>query len=357
MSQIRRRAMLASALGTAVAAPSLLRAQPAKPQQLIVRSWGGAWRAAMEAGVAASFKAQHGIEIAIDGTHQSEMKTRIWAAQAQRRKPPVHIMWDIADSASESYLRGACVDLTGLPELAGMNPVAIPTGVDGLPYINMYTYVFVLLYRSAAFGGGKPESWNALTDPRFKGRIALGRAGNGEIGVAPVAGGANPRNIEAEMDKSWDWLRRVRANDPLFGRDEDFTRWLQAGEIDLGVAILTNAVALKKQGIDAHWAVPREGSYYANDCLWVPKGLTDEETFWAKAYVNHAMTEAAQREWTGRLGLPGLRKGLPVPPEFVGDPAYPTTPEDFARLFTVPPLFKARNWSVWYARYREIMGI
>jgi putative spermidine/putrescine transport system substrate-binding protein len=238
-----------------------------------------------------------------------------------------------------------------------MSPVALPTGVPGTPLIKMYTYVFVLLYRPSAFGGKAPESWSVLTDPRFKGRIGLGAPGNGEIAIAPIAGGGSAATFEADIEKGWAFLRRVKANAPLVGKGEDITRWLQQAEVDLGVAILTDAVDMKKKGIDVGWAVPKEGSYFANDCMWVPKGSTAAETYWAKQYINFAMSEGPHKAWTSGLGLPGTRKGLTVPAEFKGDPAYPTTPEDFAKLFTIDPMVKVRNWGTWHTRYKEILGI
>ena len=48
-----------------------------------------------------------------------------------------------------------------------MLPAATPAGFDGVPMINMYSYVYVLAYRDEAFPDGPPVSWRAMLAPRF----------------------------------------------------------------------------------------------------------------------------------------------------------------------------------------------
>jgi putative spermidine/putrescine transport system substrate-binding protein len=89
--------------------------------------------------------------------------------------------------------------------------------------------------------------------------------------------------------------------------------------------------------------------------MWIPKGLPENELYWAKEYVNFAMSQPAQQEWTSLLGLPGLRPGLTAPADLAGDPAYPQTPEDFARLISVPTRILVENESDWFQKFQEIM--
>ncbi len=70
-------------------------------------------------------------------------------------------------------MRGVTVDLSDLPNLKGLLPLAKPVGLEGYPMVNTYAYVYVCAYRPEAFPEGPPESWNVLIDPKFKGRIAL----------------------------------------------------------------------------------------------------------------------------------------------------------------------------------------
>ena len=78
------------------------------------------------------------------------------------------------------------------------------------------------------------------------------------------------------------------------------------GEIDLACTISTNAREAKANGVDIAWTVPEEGAKYDTDGLWIPKGLPENELYWAKQYINFAITKDAQQVWLDGLGLPGV---------------------------------------------------
>jgi putative spermidine/putrescine transport system substrate-binding protein len=101
--------------------------------------------------------------------------------------------------------------------------------------------------------------------------------------------------------------------------------------------------------------VPKEGCKFDTDGLWIPKGLPENELYWAKQYINQALTPESQQIWCGVLGLPGVVPGL-IPPEgLVGDPSYPTKPEDFEHLIRVSSQVQVQNESDWFAKFKEIM--
>jgi putative spermidine/putrescine transport system substrate-binding protein len=360
----RRRFLEGAAWGTAGlvtlgAMPRATRAadEPTKPEELIVRAWGGNWVDSLEKGVSQPFTEATGIKISYDTTYHEEMKPKIWQAIAQNRVPPVHVDWDISATAIESALRGVCTDLSDLANLSSMKPLALPQGVSGVPYVAVYLYVYALAYMESEFPDGPPKSWNAMLEPRFKGRVAILDTGDGIIQACPLAAGGTAADIPGNMAQGWEWLRELKANEPLLGKDPDFTKWFQQEEVVIGCTIPTNVVPLRRSGVKVAWTVPEEGAYVATDCMWVPINLPDNETYWAKQYVNFALSEQAQRVWCDALGLPGTREGFMAPPEFVGDPAYPVEPGDFKRLIQVPDLVKSQNWNDWQLRFKEIMNV
>ena len=89
--QIKRRNLLKTTalLGIAGAAgsmaPSLLKAAPAKPKEIIIRAWGGPWVEALKAGVSDPFTAKTGIQVRHDLTEDNEIQPKVWAAVAQKR--------------------------------------------------------------------------------------------------------------------------------------------------------------------------------------------------------------------------------------------------------------------------------
>lgn len=357
-----RRAMLkgsaalgGAALMAAMPGRALWASEPEKPTELIIRAWGGSWVASLQKGVSDPFTAATGIAIRHDLTEDNEIQPKVWAAVEQGRVPPIHINWDTTVNATKSALRGVTVDLSDLPNLAGTTDLAKPVGLEGFPIINTYGYVYVLAYRPSAFPDGAPKSWRDLLDPRLKGRIAFYNDGIGLHFPAQVAGGGSLDGIPGDMQPAWDFITELKAQEPLLGEDPDFTAWFQNDEIDAACTISTNAREARLNGVDIAWTVPVEGAKFDTDGLWIPKGLPENELYWAKQYINFALTAEAQQVWLDGLGLPGVVPGLTPPADLVGDPSYPTTPADFERLIRVSNAIQVENQSDWFAKFKAIM--
>lgn len=344
----------AALLGT-LPATRIWAQEPAKPTELIVRAWGGEWVEALKRGVSDPFTKATGITIRHDLTEDNEIQPKVWAAVAQNRVPPIHINWDTTTNATKSALRGVTENLADLPNLAGTTELSRPVGLDGYPIVNTYGYVYVLAYRPEAFPDGPPKSWKDLLDPRFKGRIALYNDGIGFHFPAQVAGGGTLADIPANMEPCWEFCRKIKEQAPLLGEDPDFTTWFQNNEIDAACTISTNALAAKRNGVPIAWTVPAEGCKFDTDGLWIPKGLPENELYWAKQYINFAITPEAQQVWLDGLGLPGVVPGLTPPEGLAGDPSYPTTPEAFKQLIRISSTIQVQNESDWFARFKEIM--
>ncbi len=353
-----RRDFLLGAAATAATLPFgglAFAAVPAKPKELIVRVWGGEWKDAIDSGVSKSFTANTGIAIKYDETEDNELQPKLWAAVKQKRRPPVHVNWDTTTNATKSALRNMGEDLSDLTNLPGLLPVAKPLGFDKWPLVNVYSYVYVLAYSQEAFPKAAPDSWNVLLDPKYKGRIALYNDGIGFHPAAQVAGGGKVSDIPKNMKACWDFIAKLKSQKPLLGEDPDFTNWFQKGEIDLACTIVTNARGAKKNGVKVAWTVPKEGAKMDTDALWVPKGMPANELYWAKQYVNHALSKEAQQVWCDGLGLPGVNPGIKPPDDMIGDSAYPTKDEDFKRLLRVPNKVQVENEKEWFGRFKQIM--
>ena len=50
-------------------------------------------------------------------------------------------------------------------------------------------------------------------------------------------------------------------------------------------------------GIEVDWTVPKEGAKIDTDGLWIPKGLPENELYWAKQYINFAISPEGQQAW------------------------------------------------------------
>lgn len=331
--------------------------EPEKPAELIVRAWGGVWVESLDAAVSRTFTERTGIAVRHDLTEDNEIQPKIWAAVDQGRVPPLHVFWDTTTNATKSALREVCeeLDVAEVPNLEGLLPAAKPTGFDSWPIVNTYAYVYVLAYREAAFPDGPPDSWSVMLDPKYQGRIALYNDGIGFEPVAVVMGGGSMADIPDNMQPAWNFYEQLREQRPLLGEDPDFTAWFQRGEIDVACTIISNARAAKEAGIDVSWTVPKEGAKVDTDGMWIPLGLPENEAYWAKQYINHALQPEILADWCARLGLPPLREGLPGPADLAGDPAYPVTEADYARLLRIPTPVLVQYQPEWFARFKDIM--
>ena len=359
MAPVSRRRLLqgAAALGGASLAGwrAALGAEPEKPKEMIVRAWGGVWVEALEAGVSKPFTAATGIANKHDLTEDNELQPKLWAAVDQGRTPPVHVNWDTGTNAAKSILHGAGVDLSDVQGLDKLLPAAKPVGMDGWPMINSYSYAYVLAYRDEAFPGGAPTSWNVLLDPKFKGRVGLYDDGIGLHAVAQIMGGGKLADIPGNMQPAWDFFKKLKEQKPLLGEDPDFTNWFQQGQVDVACTILSNAREAKGNGVKVSWTVPQEGCDLEQDALWVPKNPADNEIYWAKRYVEFALTAKAQEDWCGKLGLTPVYPGINPPADLAGDPAYPTKAEDFAKFIVVPINLRVQHEKEWFEKFNEIM--
>jgi putative spermidine/putrescine transport system substrate-binding protein len=348
-----------AALGTGLSIfPRSGRAEPAKPTEMIVRAWGGSWSKALEDFVSKPFSQQTGIKITHDNTFHTEMKTKIWQAQAQKRDLPCHIDWDTTANATSSALHGSAVDLSDLPNLANMKDIAKPKGAfQGVPYVNMYIYVYCMGYAPSKFPDGKPDSWQAMLDPKFKNRVGLFSSGNGTIHISQIAAGGKLSDYPDHMDAGWKWIEALRAQNPMLGKDEDITRWGQQREMDISMNAISDMIDFKKSGGDIAWTVPKEGAYATTDCLWVPKGLPENEEYWAKQYINFSMDAQASQKWCDALGNPALHKSFVAPAEYADDPAYPSKDSDFEKLVILPMDMEVKYWDEWFLKFKSIMNI
>jgi len=357
---MRRRTFLGSVAAATAALSSLGTArvfaqEPKKPAEIIVRAWGGSWLDSLKQGVSDPFTAMTGIAVRYDLTEDNEIQPKLWAAAAQKRVPPIHVNWDTTTNATKSALRGVTEDLADLPNLKNTTEHSKPKGFAGYPLIEVYGYAYLLAYRPAAFPDGPPKSWKVLLEPRFKGRLALYNDGIGFHFPAQIAGGGKVEDIPDNMQAAWDFITKVKAQQPLLGEDPDFTAWFQKGEIDVACTILTNVLDIKRNGIEIAWTIPEEGVTFNTDSLWIPQYLPENELYWAKQYINQALTLQSQQVWLAGLGLPGFVPGVTAPAELVGDPAYPTKPQDYERMIQVPARVQATKEREWFSRYKEIM--
>ena len=95
--------------------------------------------------------------------------------------------------------------------------------------------------------------------------------------------------------------------------------------------------------------------YGLNEAFWIPRGLPAANTYWAKQFINFALSQPALQAYCTKLIIPCFRKDVTPPPGSATDPYFPTTPAQFANIHSTPFQDYAANQLDWDARYDSIM--
>lgn len=244
-------AALAAALALGVSSAS---AQPT----LYVGSYGGSTQAAFEKSIIPQFEKTHGVKIVYVPGNSTDTLAKL---QAQKGKQELNVVLLDDGPMYQAVQFGFCDKLADAPiyrdlyPLARMNEraVALAAVATGLAYN-------ADAFRKA--GLPPPASWEVLTDPRYKQKIAIPPISNTYglqtlIMFARLAGGGET-NIAPGFDAM---IKRVAPNvlawEPSPGK---MTELFQNGDVTLAVWGSGRAQTLQQTGFPIRFVYPKEGA-------------------------------------------------------------------------------------------------
>jgi putative spermidine/putrescine transport system substrate-binding protein len=335
-----------------------------KPQKLTVMSWAGVWGRSLIQAVSQPFIEATGI--AVEHSYNIGLKAPVELVDALEagRRAPLDIIWSNSGPAITAAKNGWCETLhdndandeNGVPRLNMLHPRARPDGFVGWPFVFPYVVHYVLAYRESVFPAGRPESWLVMMESRFKNRIALYPGGNGFYPIAQVMGGGSVADIPADMDPCWRFVRRLRPQVARLDYSIGLDARISSGELDIIFRALPNAIGFREQGLDVAWAVPREGITDTLDALWIPKGAPEGVAYWAKRYIDFALSREVQEKWCGMLGVMPLHREASLPRVYASDRCLPKDPDDYTMVLHVPENVKAEHQSLWEGKFNRIFA-
>ena len=360
MAKLTRRNFLkysgaaAAALGAAGFPRLGSSAEPAKPDQLIVRAWGDTWQESLDLGVSQPFTEKYGIPVVYDNTEDNIMQQKIRTAVSQKRQPAIDVNWDTTTNAMKSSLWGLSEPLTEeiVPNLKELTSIAKPELVEGWPLVSVYSYTYVLAYRTDLIEEA-PKSWKELLDPKWEKSIGMYDDG---IGFTPVAATINGGSIPDNMGPAWEFYKQLKPNIGMLGGDEELTQALLEGQTPLQCTIIANVLQAQREGAPVAWVIPEEGVVLERDALWVPKNLPEENTYWAMKYIDFALSKDAQEAWCGRLGTPPVNKNAGIPDYMKEDLAFFTSEEKRPSMIVVPSKVSVEHEKDWFEQFKNIMS-
>jgi spermidine/putrescine transport system substrate-binding protein len=205
-------------------------------------------------------------------------------------------------AAAEDLLE--IVDLSAVPNAGGV-PARLADHpnftVDGRHY--GVPWVWGMNALAVREGRQKPDSYGALADPAFAGKVGLF-----DDAVTAVAIGAfmtgQAMNDPTDLRQVSDWLKSLKPNVKTIWTSEDqWNKAFSAGEFDLSVYWSGASVRSRRNyKLPVEFVVPKEGAVGWLDTLAIP--VTSENKANALAFINDMIDPAFYFDWATKVGAP-----------------------------------------------------
>jgi spermidine/putrescine transport system substrate-binding protein len=152
-------------------------------------------------------------------------------------------------------------------------------------------------------GRPQPDSYKALADKAYVGRVSLNDDALININIAAMITGQD-MNDPKDLDKITETLKSLKPNVKLLWSNEDqWNKSFAAGEFDLSVFWSGSAVRSKRNSnLPAEFVVPKEGAVRWADGLGVPVSAPNSEG--ALLFANWMIDPTFYVEWATKIGAP-----------------------------------------------------
>ena len=339
------------AAATVFAVPNVVFGQAKRfaGKTLSVHFWSGPEGDTIIKNVVDPFKAETGAEVVIDygNTANSIAKLR-----AQKNDPQLDVtMMDdvgIYETAPEGLLMK--LDLSKILNTKDVDPQFIVK--DGLG-IGFFTFGDTLVYNTNYYKSA-PTSYEALWDPKLKGKVGLPTSDGTDAMKLIVLSAKLAGGDEFRIEPGFKKLATLKPNVHSFVSD-----YAAAGELmkNGDIALMYYLPYLWKEQMARGYPIKgttkvKEGVFTAIGTCAIPKGHPGSQEL-AELFVNKALSAEAQV---------GMAKGLWWGPTNrkvkISDPSVTDNlvmPEEFPRVLHVDPIHLAKVRQQWIQRYDQVL--
>ncbi|MGU3575589.1 ABC transporter substrate-binding protein [Brucellaceae bacterium C25G] len=138
-----------------------------------------------------------------------------------------------------------------------------------------------------------PTSWNDLTDPQYKGKIAAKLSDTRGVILLPILTKLKGGDYKDSVDLGIEFLNEIAPSVSTFEPAPDCYAVVQSGEVDLSICWNGRAQYLHDtQGGKISVALPKEGSIGQTNTIGLVEGSKNKEA--AELFVNYALSPEAQ---------------------------------------------------------------
>ncbi|MEO8345644.1 MAG: extracellular solute-binding protein [Betaproteobacteria bacterium] len=289
---------LAAASATALGGVLPASAQ-AKPEKIVVMTWGGNNADGVEKGIDKPYFDRYGVKVVLD-TGSSPVE-RITKLKLSLNDQPYDVL-NLGDAQFPLAIKQGVLETLALssPNLANLKDV-YPRMVRP-HWVTCYFSAVGITYNRAI--KNPPTSWADLWRPEFKGRIVIPDVTH-TIGLYPVVIGAMAEGKSPkDADAGFAMLKRLADLQPIIAKDTDtIMNNLQSGDAQIGLLYKSQTYTIQDKGAEVEWVFPKEGGIEISWGYGIAKNSKNRE--WAERWINLAMDPDVQPYFTEWGNYPG----------------------------------------------------
>ena len=289
-----RRRQVIKAGGAALAAPLLAPLlKPldalAKPDHIVVMTWGGQWGDAMRDNVDAAYDKATGIKVVQE--RGASPVDRITKIKVSLPNPPADC-FQLADGLVPLAIK------QGVAEKLDRNSPRMPNLRNMIPtFWNDYwcpqIFSVIGIIYNTKLVKNPPTGWEDLWRPEFKGRIVLPEIshsiGSYIIPIGAVAAGKPPGDEEA----GFGMLKKMADLRPIWAKDTDtMMNSMRTEDAMIGILYKSQTYTVKGYGAPVEWVYPKEGGIAYTSGTCIAKDTKNLEA--AEQYINTTMDPSVQ---------------------------------------------------------------
>lgn len=314
-------------------------------KELVVTAFGGDYEKAQQKALFSKFEQKYGVKIKPVTIYSADALAKLTASNGNAGFDVVQFSGGQEVQAAQNGLLEK-VEPSDIPNAAGVFPQAIQEG-----YAPAYAFdVAGFIYREGTQPA--PSSWDAIADPRFKGKIAVPDISN-TFGVQTLIGLANANGGSMhDVGPGFAALKKAVPNIHSFFKDAPtMVQLLSRKEINVGIYDGIYAFLMQKQGIPVRFAVPEEGSLLTKVTMNVVKGSRNRDL--AMKFIDMALDPEVQAEFATESGSVPTNKAAKV----TGPAAKViASPEEIARLKPLDDAYVAKQRPAWTAEWNRTIA-
>lgn len=319
----------------------------AQTPEIVFSGYGGDYQETMRKVIIGPFEKKFNAKVVYDATGSSAQKL------AKLRATKGTYTWDVVVFGGYDLLAAGQEGLLEpvgpekIPNMAKLYEFAQKEGRGWGPLTSVDP--LILLYNKEKVRPA-PDSWEALWDPKYKGKVGISHVSEGKglyllIMAAYMAGGDEKR-IDGGLAKIRELVPNVGAWLTL---SPQYVPYLQREEIWLTPYWNGRSQLLIDQGLPLGAVIPKEGTVGYTNTFAVPKTAKQKEL--AYQFINFYLEAAQQEAWSRIIYYGPTNRDVKMPPEYKG--RMPMGSEDYAKFRFPDEEHLAKTRGSWVERWNK----